>query len=253
MDWYESILRPAGLCPVLESASPNTVCIGIVGLGLEEQHDPARTPVRWVTAAGWGNPNADLYVVGTTPKFHSAAVAGPNYAPLKVDREAHAHWFATIGFARFLASSGAAIRETTRWANALVDAWTGEGKPVSEAAFFPELMLCPQDRDPSPSQHAEAYRQCMSRHLFKLLRDRPGGAPTLVLFGQKVAVAMYSGLDVDGPVPSRSQPVVVRPPDESLAAPVIASQAVMGAKMARLTQSAWVRAVIDARGSLRGR
>lgn len=247
MPWYEPILRSAGACPIVESSKPTSPCRPLLEPGLSQQMDEAHKPVRWVTAAGWGNADADLYIVGTTPKFHTAAVPGPNYARVDVDRADHALWFSTAGFGQFQESQSANLRETTRWSIALVRAWNSGAVRVSDAAFFTELMLCPQELDPSLSRSGRAYRQCMGRHLLHLLELRPGVPPTMVLLGKKVAEALYVGAGIEGPVPSRSQPVVVRRPDGAFPVPLIASQAVMGVKMAGLSQAAWVNQIIQLR------
>ena len=132
MSWFDTILRSAGSCPVREAADESSPCGGICGRGLESHVNAKNSNVRWVTAGGWGNPDASLYIVGTTPRT------------------------------------------------------------------------------------------------------------TLVLLGQRVATALYAALEITGPIPRRDHPVVVRTPDAEFSTPIIASQAVMGAKMAGLNRDAWV-------------
>lgn len=188
-------------------------------------------------------------MVGTTPKWHSAQVPGPNYADVEVDRGEHAREFTLRLFPEFLLKPGSKLRETTEWTLALAEAWCGRDVDLKRDLFVAEMMLCPQKRDPSPRACRKAYRQCMERHFLRLVAEAPGG-PTVVILGAGGTRTFHEVTGTRGPVPSREQIIVVRRPDAELPFPVVASLAPMGAKMAGLSRQAWVEGMLEARNQL---
>ena len=161
--WYESTLRSAGSCPARESQNPTSPCAPICRRGLEVAKDGLGQDRQWVTAAGWGNPDGELYIIGTTPKYHPPTIAGPNFAPLGTDRETHALGFSLGQFAGFLASPDSELRRTTKWSMALAERWFDGASNYLDRVFFAEMLLCPQDGDPSWRDSQNAYRQCVDR------------------------------------------------------------------------------------------
>ncbi len=146
--WFDEVLRLAGACPTRESSLESSPCSAILELGLTIQ-ESSDGPRRWVTAAGWGSPDAALYVLGTTPKWHPPQVPGPNYADVEVDREEYAREFTLRLFPEFLLKPGSELRETTEWTLALAKAWCGTEVDLKRDVFVAEMMLCPQERDQS--------------------------------------------------------------------------------------------------------
>lgn len=250
MAWYEDTLRSAGLCPIQEAQDPSSACSEIVTLGLQPQPRSSNDVVRWVTSAGWGSPDASLFVLGTTPKWHSPAVQGPNYAPLDVDRRGHARDFTLSLFPEFLRSSASPLRPTTRWTWALMEAWNGRPADPARDAFVAEMILCPQLEDPSSSRFRSSYEQCLKRHFFRLAY---GGQtlPTVVILGKHATRLLYEAANVVGPLPRAAQPVVTRPPDDKLSLPIISSLAPRAVMQSGVTRRDWLQLVLSARSELR--
>lgn len=248
MAWFDDVLRSAGTCPTRESSLEASPCSAVLGLGLTVQ-EPSEGPRRWVTSAGWGSPDAALYVLGTTPKWHAPQVPGPNYADVEVDRGEYAREFTLRLFPEFLLKPESELRETTEWTLALAKAWCGRDVDLKRDVFVVEMMLCPQTRDPSPRACRKAYRQCMDRHFLRLVAEAPN-APIVVILGAGGTRTLYEVRGTRGPVPSTEQVVVVRRPDGELPFQVLASLAPMGAKMAGLSRRTWVERMLGARDQL---
>jgi hypothetical protein len=241
--WYESTLRSAGTCPLRESRQHDGPCRTICRQGLEVASDGLGRNLQWVTAAGWGNPDGGLYIIGTTPKYHPPTVAGPNFAPLGTDRAAHALRFSLADFAYFLSSPDTSVRKTTKWSLALAERWFGGATDFLDRAFFAEMMLCPHTADPPAKESRAAYRQCIDRHLLPLLLRST--ERTAVILGQAGSKILWSALGLHGPLPTHPEPAVFRPADELLQIPVIAALA--PASRSGLTQTQWLEAVLSAK------
>lgn len=169
------VLARAGECPVLESARAASPCRQVCTTGLTVQRTLVGREVQWVTAAGWGNPSATLYVVGNNPHYPPPSKVGahsseePDWAATGADRAEHARAFALTKFADRVRSRKERLSPTTSCQLELARLWTrGVGDPL-EGIFVSELLLCPQLRDPDATKVWGAYRQCSQRHLFALL------------------------------------------------------------------------------------
>ncbi|MBA4181640.1 MAG: hypothetical protein C0506_13700 [Anaerolinea sp.] len=235
---------------MLENERAESPCRDLLSLGLNVHQLPSGTQ-RWVTAAGWGNPDADLYLLGTTPKWHSPQIEGPNYAPTNVDRGTYARDFALSLFPEFIGRPHAPLRRTTVWTLALVRAWHGRDIDLLRDVFVCEMVLCPQNADPSPAKFRKAYEQCLKKHLFPLAvggeaRERR----IVVILGAGGTKTLYKAVGAGDPPPSATQPVVIRPADALLPFGVIASLAPQAAMRNGLSCSEWTAAVLDARAEL---
>jgi hypothetical protein len=169
------LLARAGECPVLESARAASPCRQVCTTGLTVQRTLAGRDVQWVTAAGWGNPSATLYVVGNNPHSPPPSKVGthsseePDWAATGADRAEHARAFALAGFPDRVRSRQERLSPTTRCQMELARLWTGGVGDPLEGVFVSELLLCPQLHDPDPTREWGAYRLCSERHLFTLL------------------------------------------------------------------------------------
>lgn len=200
-----ALLQAAGECPIIESERSGSPCRQYCKLGLEIQEVQGRR-YQWVTTLGWGDPSSELYIVGTTPRFHSVEERwGPNYAEVGIDREAHAAWFALEGFETFQKQAASRLARTTHFQRRLIDAWFG-AHSRSARAFVTELMLCPQTVDPVGLKGLAAMRYCFGQNLLKLLQlsTEP---KWLVTIGAKHAEVLSETLKAPLPRPTRRTPV----------------------------------------------
>ena len=247
--WFDPILRAAGSCPFAEAADPASPCHGIAQLGLRITPDSKGRPVRWTTAAGWGNPEGDLYIIGSTPRHHPATDPGPNYVPISADREAHAHAFARREFRDVLRTRAAKPSETTRWSISLAEAWCSPdwaGWP--ERVFFADMLLCPQPADPPRATFLPATRQCMSRHLMPLMNGcQSSSKRTAVIVGARAAATFFAANNLPAGAPSYRQPVTFRAADHLFPIPIIAALAPQAAKQSGFTRNDWVNAILAMR------
>ncbi len=244
--WFDPILRAAGSCPFAEAANPVSPCHGVAQLGLRITPDSQGRPVRWTSAAGWGNPDGDLYIIGSTPRHHLATEPGANYAPISADREAHAQSFARADFRAFLRTHTAKLRESTRWSIALAEAWFApDWAGWSERVFFAEMLLCPQPADPPRATFLPAARQCMSRHLLPLLNGCTTSPKRVaVIIGARAAATFFAANNLEPSARSERQPVTYRPADHLFPVPIIAALAPQAAKLSGLSRSDWINAIL---------
>lgn len=203
------ILRAAGSCPLRQQAELDSPCREYCKLGLREQYFEG-TPYQWVTALGWGDANSELYILGTTPKFHSPAERwGPNYAAVEANRDDHAEWFATRGFEEFQAGRGSDLAPTTSFTQRLIAAWHGATGRTLARAFVAEMMVCPQHNDPVGEVGVRAMRHCFEQNLGRLLA-LPSQPKWLITIGAKHVPLLGKVLGVALPRPTRQTPVTSR-------------------------------------------
>lgn len=205
-DTLLALLRSAGSCPLRQQADVGSPCRPFCRLGLAPQEYDGAT-FEWVTALGWGNVDSDLFIVGTTPRFHTLLERpGPNYARAGVDREDHAEWFSTTGFEEFQQRPASLLARTTKFQQRLIAQWgASQGREVR--AFNAELMICPQLHDPPGRTGIDAMRYCFEQNLGKLLRLRSEQTTWLLTLGAKNADVLGRTLQVTLPRPTRLRPI----------------------------------------------
>lgn len=240
---FEDVLTHAGICPLVEVDNPLSPCIPLLRKGLEV-HQTAEGPRQWVTAVGWGNPDADIYILGSTPKWHEPTIEGLNYASAGTDRKSYALRFAHE-FPAWIARTGNPKRTTTKWTEGIIRALRGDSASLQADAFVLELMLCPQPGDPPINRFIAAYRKCAEFHALALIGKR-SIPPTVLILGGGVTRILYTITQSTGPVPSYQRPIVFRPKGDGLRFDLVASLAPRAAMVgAGLNQQAWIERMVE--------